>query len=114
MNYFPIIQALCRAAMADASPALRKQVERLRDALAKDGDSKQAGALTSLLTAADRAKEIAPNRIARSRAQLPGEVLSRNTPIPVDRDKIGRASCRERVCQYVEISVFAGKLKKTK
>lgn len=86
MNHFPIIQALCRAAMADAAPALRKQVERLRDALAKDGESKQASALTSLLTAADRTKEIAPSRIARSRAQLPGEALSRNTPIPVDRE----------------------------
>src|SRR3546814_13491477 len=28
--------------------------------------------------------------------------------------KIGRASCRERVCQYVEISVVAGALKKNK
>src|SRR3546814_12183670 len=29
-------------------------------------------------------------------------------------DKIGRASCRERVCQYVEISVVAAPLKKKK
>src|SRR3546814_20325510 len=28
--------------------------------------------------------------------------------------KIGRASCRERVCQYVYISVVAGSLKKKK
>src|SRR3546814_20960042 len=28
--------------------------------------------------------------------------------------QIGRASCRERVCQYVEISVVAGSLKKKK
>src|SRR3546814_16428085 len=28
--------------------------------------------------------------------------------------EIGRASCRERVCQYVEISVVAGSLKKKK
>src|SRR3546814_20261356 len=28
--------------------------------------------------------------------------------------KIGRASCRERVCQYVSISVVAGTLKKEK
>src|SRR3546814_12331032 len=28
--------------------------------------------------------------------------------------EIGRASCRERVCQYVEISVGAGSLKKKK
>ena len=86
MDHFPIVQALCRAAMADASPALRKQVERLRDALAQDGESKQASTLTSLLTTAARTKEIAPSRIERSRAQLPGEVLTRNTPIPVDRE----------------------------
>src|SRR3546814_20045594 len=30
------------------------------------------------------------------------------------RGKIGRASCRERVCQYVEISVVAVSLKKKK
>src|SRR3546814_16346574 len=29
-------------------------------------------------------------------------------------DKIGRASCRERVCQYVKISVVAVSLKKKK
>src|SRR3546814_17158850 len=29
-------------------------------------------------------------------------------------DEIGRASCRERVCQYVEISVVDGSLKKKK
>src|SRR3546814_20347769 len=28
--------------------------------------------------------------------------------------QLGRASCRERVCQYVEISVVAGSLKKKK
>src|SRR3546814_13500354 len=28
--------------------------------------------------------------------------------------QIGRAACRERVCQYVEISVVAGSLKKKK
>src|SRR3546814_15421188 len=31
-----------------------------------------------------------------------------------DRRKIGRASCRERVCQYVSISVVAVSLKKKK
>src|SRR3546814_13426712 len=33
---------------------------------------------------------------------------------PYRRDQIGRASCRERVCQYVEISVVAVYLKKKK
>src|SRR3546814_17801321 len=33
-------------------------------------------------------------------------------PANVPTVEIGRASCRERVCQYVEISVVAGSLKK--
>jgi hypothetical protein len=86
MEYFPIIQALCRAAMADASPASRKQVERLRDVLAKDGEVKQSAALSSILTTADRTKELSPSRIERSKAPLSGEVLTRNTPVPVDRE----------------------------
>lgn len=86
MEHFTIIQALCRAAMADASPALRKQVERLRDALAKDGEQKQAATLAGILTTAERTKELAPSRIERSRAQIFGEPLTRNTPVPVDRE----------------------------
>jgi hypothetical protein len=86
VDHFPIVQALCRAAMAHASPAMRKQVERLRDALANNGEAKQAAALTSLLTAAERTKAIAPTRLARSFAQMPGETLTRNTAVPVDRE----------------------------
>ena len=86
VDHFPIIQALCRAALAQPSPAVRKQVERLRDSLGKEGDSKAAGALSALLTAAERTVELAPSRIARSRAQIPGETLSRNTQPPVDRE----------------------------
>ncbi|MGO9427598.1 AAA family ATPase [Rhodoblastus sp.] len=86
MDHFPIIQALCRAALAQPTPAVRKQVERLRDALTKDGETKVAGALSSLLTAADRSVELVPSRIAKSRAQFPGETLSRNTQVPVDRE----------------------------
>lgn len=86
MDHFTIVQALCRSAMADASPALRKQVERLRDALAKDGEQKQSAALNSILTSADRTKELAPSRIERSRAPVSGEPLTRNTPVPVDRE----------------------------
>jgi hypothetical protein len=86
MEYFPIIQALCRAAMADPSPASRKQIERLRDALAKDGEAKQSAALSSILTTADRTKELSPSRIERSKVQFSGEALTRNTPVPVDRE----------------------------
>lgn len=86
MEHFPIIQALCRAAAPNASPAVRKQIERLRDALLKDGDSKQAAALTTLLNNAERTREIAPSRIERSKALFTGEELTKNTPLPVDRE----------------------------
>jgi ATPase family associated with various cellular activities (AAA) len=86
MEHFSIIQALCRAAMAEPTPALRKQVERLRDALSKDGEEKQASSLAGILMAAERLKEVAPSRIERSRASIPGETLGRNTQVPVDRE----------------------------
>lgn len=86
MDHFPIVQALCRAALSQPSPAVRKQIERLRDALVQEGDGKAAGALASLLTAAERATELSPSRIVRSRAQLAGESLTPNTQVPVDRE----------------------------
>lgn len=86
MDHFPIIQALCRAAMASPTPAVRKQVERLIAALSKDGAAKQASALGKLLTSADKNSEMAPSKLTRSRAPMPGEVLSRNTAAPVDRE----------------------------
>jgi hypothetical protein len=86
MDHFPIIQALCRAALSQPSLAVRKQIERLKDALAKDGDAKAAGALQSLLTAAERTTELNPSRIVRSRAEVAGEALSLNTQVPVDRE----------------------------
>ena len=86
MDHFPIVQALCRAAAADASPAVRKQIERLRDALAKSGETTQSAALASILVTAERTKELSPSRIERSRSTGSGETLTRNTPIPVDRE----------------------------
>src|ERR1700733_5028694 len=76
MDHFPIIQALCRAALAQPSPAVRKQIERLRDALTREGDAKSAGVLTGLLTAADRTTEISPSRIVQARAQVAGETIT--------------------------------------
>src|SRR3546814_16003327 len=43
---------------------------------------------------------------------LCGESMKTSSCRP-DRGEIGRASCRERVCQYVEISVVDVSLKKT-
>jgi ATPase family associated with various cellular activities (AAA) len=86
VQHFPIIQALCRAALADPSPAVRKQVERLREALIEDGDNKAAAALASLLAIAEKTVELAPSRITQSRTRLAGETLTRNTQVPVDRE----------------------------
>jgi len=86
MDHFPIIQALCRAAMANPSDALRRQVERLAAALKEEGNSEQAKALATLLTAVGKRQEMAPSRIRTSRAMLAGEELTRNTALPVDRE----------------------------
>ncbi|WP_374466591.1 AAA family ATPase [Ferrovibrio sp.] len=86
MEHFAIIQALCRLAIGDGSPPVRQQVERLRDALQKDGNLNQASSLSALLTSAGRTKELAPSRLTRSRAQMPGEQLTRSTALPVDRE----------------------------
>ncbi|SDQ68977.1 AAA family ATPase [Paraburkholderia tuberum] len=86
MEHFPIIQALCRAALAGASPALRKQVERLRDALNEEGQTKQAASLTGLIVASERNVEVAPSKLTASRGFVGGEVLTPNTLPPVDRE----------------------------
>lgn len=85
MDHFPIIQALCRAALSQPSPAVRKQIERLRDALSEAGD-KNASVLAGMLTNADRTTELSPSHIVRSRAQPAGETLTPNTQVPVDRE----------------------------
>jgi SpoVK/Ycf46/Vps4 family AAA+-type ATPase len=86
MEHFQIVQALSRAAIANGTPAIRKQIERLRDALLNDGEARQAGALSSILNSADKSRELAPSRIERSKLQLSGEELTRNTALPVDRE----------------------------
>jgi chromosomal replication initiation ATPase DnaA len=72
--------------LADPSPAVRKQVERLREALIKEGDKKSAAALSGLLTVADKTTHLSPSRITQSGAQLAGETMTRNTQVPVDRE----------------------------
>src|SRR3546814_18718364 len=53
-------------------------------------------------------------RAAQRHARLAGGVVALLlTSMPMPLLEIGRASCRERVCLYVQISVVAGSLKKT-
>lgn len=86
MNHFHILQALCRAALANPTGAVRKQIERLSAALKEDGDDKNANALNALLSASSKSVDMAPSRIQASRAYAGGEELTRNTPIPVDKE----------------------------
>src|SRR3546814_13430946 len=54
-----------------------------------------------------------PDRIIRINAVLARTGLTRSTLYrKVQNGKIGRATCRERVCKYGKIPVGAGKLKK--
>jgi len=89
MEHFAVIQALCRAALSNSSSsAVQKQVERLRDALRADGDTRDAGALDSLLSSTDRTASMSPSRIVRSGtvAISSGEELSARTILPVDKE----------------------------
>src|SRR3546814_14367302 len=53
--------------------------------------------------------------LAQSMPQSGGrQLIAVNPRCLTSVNKIGRASCRERVCQYVEISVVAVTLKKKK
>lgn len=85
--YLSVLRALARAALAAPSPAVRRQVERLRDAFQADGLKDEAARLTELLSGPAKVAELAPSRIVRSAAALQaGEQLTRNTPLPVDRE----------------------------
>ena len=86
MQHFNLVQALCRVAMANPSPALRKQVERLRDALKEAGETTEASTLSAILTSADRAQEMTPSRLTQSKNIVTGETLTPNTVLPVDRE----------------------------
>lgn len=87
VDHYPIIQALCRAALAQGGPAVRQQIERLIEAAKKSGDDTAAKSLRQLLSSASRANDMAPSRLTRSRGiRLGGEELTPNTPVPVDKE----------------------------
>ncbi|MCY3769205.1 MAG: AAA family ATPase [Gammaproteobacteria bacterium] len=86
MSNFHILHALCRSALANPSNAVIRQVERLRDALEKEGKKADAEKLTRLLNSIDQTCDMAPYRIQKSRAMLGGEELTPNTSIPVDKE----------------------------
>jgi SpoVK/Ycf46/Vps4 family AAA+-type ATPase len=86
MQNFHIIQALCRSALSSPSKAVIRQVERLRDALEKEGDKVNAKKLARLLSSVDKTCDMAPSRIQRSKTLFAGEQITTKTPIPVDKE----------------------------
>lgn len=86
MEHFKIVHALCRSALASRSPAIRKQVERLRDQLANDGELKDAERLSRLLSRSENTVEVLPTKVSRSFASSVGEAMTRSVKPPVDRE----------------------------
>ena len=90
MENFDIVLALSRMALNGDEEKIAHQIARLRDAL-NDSDPRQAGKLDKLLTRQERRQDAAPMALEQMRArraglQLPGEPLSRSTPLPTDRE----------------------------
>ena len=85
MEYMDIVQTLCRTGLATGSPAVRQQVERLRDAL-RDSEPRVVSSLTRMLNSSSKTIELRPNRLIRAAQSLPGEILKENVILPVDRE----------------------------
>lgn len=86
MQHFAVIQSLCRLGLQRHDPAFRQQVERLRERLEKDGDTKSAETLSRLLKAAPDASDLVPTKVELSRFQITGEPLTAQVHPPVDRE----------------------------
>lgn len=90
MDNFDIILTLSRIALNGDEERVAHQIARLRDAL-NDSAPKQAKKLDNLLARQKRRQDAAPMALEQMRArsadlQLPGEPLSRSTPLPTDRE----------------------------
>lgn len=88
MQHFPILKSLVRVALANDTPPLRHQVERLVKAMSASGEETEAAALKKMLSTAARAAELTPSRITKSQATLVtgGERLTSAVPVPVDKE----------------------------
>ena len=86
MQHFAVIQSLCQLRLQTQDPAIRQQVERLRDRLEKAGDTKDAETLTRLLKAGVQAGELIPTKVELSRFHISGEPLTESIHSPVDRE----------------------------
>jgi len=86
MEFFNIVQAICRSALSNPSSALIHQIERLKEALEKGGHKTEAKSIGTLLSHSGKNFELAPSRIHRSWKVFSGEEMSIKTQIPVDKE----------------------------
>lgn len=86
MEHFNIIQALCRSALVTPNHAIVQQVNRLKDALKKEGKEKEYKSIEALLASSEKALEMNPSRIKQSFKMGNGEEITLKTPIPVDKE----------------------------
>src|SRR3546814_19362733 len=107
---------LLKKALSDGEAALSgKQADEKQRLHAK----KAVKAATTKLARLEKGLAKAPGTIAYARKRLDKPATEMATTPGPARDahippEIGRASCRERVCQYVSISVVAVSLQKKK
>ena len=90
MDHFDIVLALSRMALNGDSKKVAYQIGRLRNALKADNEN-QAQILEKLLARQERRQNLAPMALEKMRARrnglrLPGEELSRLTPLPTDKE----------------------------
>jgi SpoVK/Ycf46/Vps4 family AAA+-type ATPase len=86
MEYFSIIQALCRSALSSPNNSVVHQIERLKEVLEKDGYQREAKSLDALLSSVNKSMDMAPSKIQRSLKSLGGEELTTRASIPVDKE----------------------------
>lgn len=112
MQHFDIILPLARIALDTGGARAAQQIERLRDALLET-DEDQAAKLSRLLSRAGRRHTMAPLAMEEmrvtaeaARRQLPGELLTPSTPIPIDRETgtpLARVIFPNRECEDAPI-----------
>lgn len=90
MENFDIVLALSRMALNGDKDRVTHQITRLRNAL-NESDPKQARKINNLLDRQQRRQNVAPMALEQMRtrnvgSQLPGETLTRSTPLPTDRE----------------------------
>ncbi|WP_160320878.1 AAA family ATPase [Arthrobacter alpinus] len=84
MENFPTVLAICRTAMRSPNATLTRNIGKLRDALAKQGNDDQADALSVVLDAKQATDALAPSRVVLSTATV--ERMTRSIHAPVDKE----------------------------